>query len=126
MNNCPCGEDLIGDGYTTTYHCPNSEDFIGIEADGNAVYCEYGEALEKERIELEKTFMVQTITFNKMAMKRPEFNKEVQIVTPNGKLTNCYLRSADYKFISTLISTITYFGNDIKFWAELPVVPKEL
>lgn len=35
-----CNEEMIGDGYTTVYHCPNV-DVIGegYEPDADAVYC---------------------------------------------------------------------------------------
>jgi len=35
-----CGENMIGDGYTTPYHCPNI-DIIGsgIEPDANPIHC---------------------------------------------------------------------------------------
>lgn len=41
-NNCPdCGENLIGDGYSSHIHCPNVEfdDHDCYEADANPVYC---------------------------------------------------------------------------------------
>lgn len=35
-----CGETLIGDGYQTVLHCPNSDDHWDKEPDANPVYCD--------------------------------------------------------------------------------------
>ena len=37
---CPdCGENLEGDGYTRTLHCPYTELETNLEPDANPVYC---------------------------------------------------------------------------------------
>lgn len=33
-----CGEQMIGDGFTTVYHCPNT-DSIGLEPDADPINC---------------------------------------------------------------------------------------
>lgn len=36
-----CGEDLVGDGYSTAIHCPNKDvDDLYLEPDADVVYCE--------------------------------------------------------------------------------------
>lgn len=42
MPICPnCGEQLIGDGYSTVYHCPHADEntYEYHEPDANPVYC---------------------------------------------------------------------------------------
>ena len=35
-----CGENMIGDGYTIPYHCPNVDIIgFGIEPDANPIHC---------------------------------------------------------------------------------------
>lgn len=39
-----CGEDLVGDGYSTVMHCPNKDvDDLYLEPDSDIVYCESSE-----------------------------------------------------------------------------------
>ena len=36
-----CGEDLVGDGYSTVIHCPNKDiDDLYLEPDADVVHCE--------------------------------------------------------------------------------------
>ena len=36
-----CGENLVGDGYSTVMHCPNEDvDDLYLEPDSDIVYCE--------------------------------------------------------------------------------------
>ena len=39
MSCINCGEDMYGDGYTTTIQCPNWADDEIVEADGGPMYC---------------------------------------------------------------------------------------
>ncbi len=40
-----CGGDMIGDGYTTVFHCENADwdSFCDHEPDANPVYCNWSE-----------------------------------------------------------------------------------
>jgi hypothetical protein len=41
---CPnCGDDLIGDGYTTVIHCAGIEPPVDAEPDSGPIYCEFEE-----------------------------------------------------------------------------------
>lgn len=45
-NNCPkCGEQLVGDGYTSVYHCPNAELDFDYEPDAAPIYCSFEETV---------------------------------------------------------------------------------
>ena len=38
-----CGGDMVGDGYTTPYHCEFAEMPEGTEPDASPVYCDFDE-----------------------------------------------------------------------------------
>jgi len=45
---CPvCGGNMIGDGYTTVYHCENVRDCPNLEPDAEPVYCDEQKHFDK-------------------------------------------------------------------------------
>ena len=52
MTVCKCGEQMIGDGYTSVFRCPNADDDGTYEPDANPVECDFKEPLTIEGISL--------------------------------------------------------------------------